>query len=39
MGKQKKLPDLNTTVQNGEYYYKKSIGGGFATDSEDYMNS
>ena len=36
---QKKLPDLNTVGYNNEHYYKKPIGGGFASDSEDYLNS
>ena len=35
---QKKLPDLNTVGYN-EHYYKKPQGGGFATDTEDYLNS
>ena len=36
---QKKLPDLNTVGHN-EYYYKKPVGGGgFASDSEEYLNS
>ena len=35
---QKKLPDLNTVGHN-EYYYKKPAAGGFASDSEEYLNS
>lgn len=35
---QKKLPDLNTVGYN-EHYYKKPVGGGFATDTEDYLNT
>ena len=32
------MPDLNTVGYN-EQYKKKPVGGGFATDSEDYLNS
>ena len=35
---QKKLPDLTTGGYN-EHYHKKPIGGGFASDSDEYLNA
>lgn len=35
---QKKLPDLTTGGYN-EHYTKKPVGGGFASDSDEYLNA